>query len=164
VIVVADASVFIAGAGAERMVTVRGVLEELSSRDARLRAEVAVSSGRLKVIEPSESHVAKVRRAAKRSGDSARISDTDLRLLALASELAEGGEEVVVMSDDYSVQNLASLLGLRFMPVAEAGIKRRFAWQRVCTGCGRVYPPEHAGKCSFCGSAVKLRRTRERKA
>jgi len=163
VIVVADAAVFIAGAEAEEIVTVREVIEELLSRDARLRAEVALSSGRLRLLEPSEAHISRARRAAEKSGDAARLSETDLKLLALALELAERGEEVVIASDDYSVQNLASVLGLRFMPVAEAGIRRRFGWRRVCTGCGRVYPPEHSGECSFCGSAIRLRRKKGRR-
>ncbi len=159
--VVADAAVFIAGVEGAEFVTVREVIEELRSTDARLRAEVALSSGKLRVLEASEPWVSRVRRAAAESGDAARLSETDIKLLALALELAER-EEVVVMSDDYSVQNLASLLGLRFMPVAEAGIKRRFGWRKVCTGCGRVYPPEHRGECTFCGSEVRLRRKKGR--
>ncbi|NOZ58051.1 MAG: DNA-binding protein [Euryarchaeota archaeon] len=160
-ILVLDAGAFIAGfdplALQRRAFTVPQVVGEL--RSLSLKVEVAREQGLLTVRSPGREYLQLAARAAERTGDVARLSQADIAVLALALELASAGEEVVLVTDDYALQNVAASLGLRFSPVAELGIRRRFRWYKRCTGCGRRYSAGHPGEsCPVCGSPLKLRR------
>lgn len=106
------------------------------------------------VREPSESALEDVRKRAEKTGDAGRLSETDIEVLALASEL-----DAVILTDDYSIQNMAEELGLKFQPIAQEGIKEVFLWEYRCTGCGARYEQKH-NVCPTCGS--KLRSVRKK--
>lgn len=153
-----DSSAFLSGytPGNEGAYTVGEVIEELRSSRARLRAELSLREGRLKIITPPES--SRLKEVLKETGDVAVLSKTDLRLLSLALHLGEEGFNPVIITDDYSIQNVAKRLGIEYISTAEKGIRRFIKWRSLCRGCGRVYPASYKGKCSFCGSEVKKRK------
>jgi UPF0271 protein len=162
-ILVLDAGAFFAGfdplALQERAFTVPEVVQELRSVQARLKLRVAQEQRLLEVRSPEEGYLEQVREAAAKTGDVAQLSSADVAVLALALELASKGEVVVVVTDDYAVQNVAAMLKLRFSPVAELGIRRRFRWYKRCSGCGRSYSAGYAKEtCQVCGSPLRLRR------
>jgi len=72
--------------------------------------------------------------------------------LALASEL---GYEL--LSDDYSIQNLARVMGVPCRGVDQKGISKVFEWQAKCKGCGKVFSAD-VRVCDVCGSETKTRR------
>src|SRR5687767_1654024 len=84
-----------------------GVLAEISlpGRENR-RLEALVAAGAA-VMRPEDRSRARVRDAAGRTGDLAKLSATDVDVLALALDL--GG---AVLSDDYRIQNVGRALGL----------------------------------------------------
>jgi UPF0271 protein len=137
--------------GAEVCVT-PGVLAELKKYKDR---RVDLWGELLKVSEPSAEAMKKVKKAAQRTGDSGRISPTDAEVLALALDLG-----ATVMTDDYSIQNLAAYLGVPFFPIGTKGIKQMFRWRWRCTGCGRLLDKEYP-ECPVCGSPLKSVRSRE---
>ncbi len=160
-ILVLDAGAFFAGfeplALQRRAYTVPEVLEELRSQS--LKVKIALEQHLLEVRSPAERYLKHVQRAAAKTGDIAKLSRTDMAVLALALELASEGQEVAIVTDDYAVQNVASALKLRFSPVAEMGIVRSFRWYKRCTGCGRRYSAAHPrDSCEVCGSPLRLRR------
>jgi endoribonuclease Nob1 len=129
-----------------RCFTTPGVIKELDrygDRRSDLWGEL------LTVSEPTAASMRRVREAASRTGDSTRLSPTDVEVLALALEL-----EALVLSDDYSLQNLATYLGIPFKPVGLKGIKDLRRWRWRCTGCGRIYEKEMPD-CPVCGSKLK---------
>ena len=129
-----------------RCFTTPGVIKELDrygDRRSDLWGEL------LTVSEPTAASMRKVREAASRTGDSTRLSPTDVEVLALAMEL-----KALVLSDDYSLQNLATYLGIPFKPVGLKGIKDLRRWRWRCTGCGRIYEKEMPD-CPVCGSKLK---------
>jgi UPF0271 protein len=132
--------------------TTPGVLRELLKYGDR---RVELWGELLSVSEPTSSSLKKVRKASSRTGDSTRLSPTDTEVLALALEL-----EAVVLTDDYSVQNLAAYLGVPYRPVGLEGIKDMRRWRWRCLGCGRVFEQEMP-ECPVCGS--KLRSTMSKK-
>jgi UPF0271 protein len=70
-------------------------------------------------------------------------------VLALALEL-----EAVVLTDDYSLQNLATYLGVPYRPVGLKGIKDLRRWRWRCLGCGKIFDKEMPD-CPICGSKLK---------
>lgn len=131
--------------------TVEGVLRELGrfndSRAAYLEHKVRIS-------EPGKAAKEKVDRAARETGDIARLSPVDRELLALAVELG-----AVLLTDDYSIQNLAQHLGIPYRPVGLKAIQKKLVWNYRCTGCGKIFKEQHPD-CPVCGSALRTTRKR----
>ncbi len=110
----------------------------------------------LMVLAPSEDSLKEVKKAAERTGDSGRLSGTDISVIAAALE-RKGG----VVSDDYSIQNVCAVLGIPYKELSEKGIKDVWKWRYRCTGCRRYFE-EPIRECPICGSAVKPVRSRSR--
>jgi len=128
-----------------------GVLAELEKYHDR-RAEHLVPM--LKVSQATAVSLSKVKDAAKGTGDSSRLSSTDMGVLALAYEIG-----AAVATDDYSIQNLASVLGIEFISMNMKGITRVVRWNYLCTGCGKVFKEPHPD-CPVCGSPLRTTRRR----
>ena len=128
-----------------------GVLAELEKYNDR-RSENLLHT--IKVSQATSGSLSKVREAAKGTGDVARLSRTDTEVLALALEL-----KAAVATDDYSIQNLASVLGIEFIPMSMKGITKVVRWNYLCTGCGKVFK-EPQPDCPVCGSPLRTTRRR----
>jgi UPF0271 protein len=129
-----------------------GVIAELKKyEDPRLRFWEDL----LKVSAPSAGSLREVKEAAKGTGDDARLSPTDLEVLALAKDLG-----AVLLTDDYSIQNLARVMGVKFRAVGTKGIKEVIKWTYRCTGCRREWDQNYPD-CPVCGSPLRSRRSRK---
>ena len=130
---------------------------------AVLRLDVAVKSGRLKILSPSKAAIDKAKACASSIGDSFFLSETDMQVLALALELATKGNCTQIVTDDYSIQNVSTKLGIRFVSRGTLGIRRLLNWVRYCPACHRTYPANYKGKkCTVCGTALKRKPQRQR--
>ncbi len=151
-IYILDASAIISGVEAEgEAVTTPDIAKEIKEENLRLKLELAIKEGRLKILTPGEESLEKVKRASEATGDSALLSRADMELLALALELGKGS---IVVTDDYAVQNLAEVLGLKYLGIKEKGIEKVFIWRKVCKSCGREYPIDYTATCEVCGGRV----------
>ena len=128
-----------------------GVLAELEKYNDR-RAENLLHT--IKVSQATTASLSKVKEAARGTGDSSRLSKTDMEVLALALEL-----KAALATDDYSIQNLASVLGVEYLPMNMKGISKVVRWNYLCTGCGKVFK-EPQPDCPVCGSALRTTRRR----
>ena len=129
-----------------------GVVAELHKyEDPRLRYWEEL----LTVTPPSSASLEKVKQGAKRTGDDARLSPTDMEVLALALDL-----KATLLTDDYSIQNLAKVLGVEYRGVGVKSIKEVITWRYRCTGCRKEWDVNHPD-CPICGS--KLRSFKSRK-
>lgn len=91
--------------------------------------------------------------AAMAAGNLGRLSEADQSLLALAKELG-----AVLVTDDYTMQDIAQRLDIHFLGVNQDGITGSKQWQPRCTGCGRWFEaPQKRDECPICGSPVKDR-------
>ncbi|MCK5548283.1 MAG: nucleic acid-binding protein [Thermoplasmata archaeon] len=104
--------------------------------------------------EPSKDHVEEVAVHARKTGDIERLSPTDIEILALAKELG-----AVVLSDDYSIQNLAKEMGIPYHGILIKEIEEKIYWTYRCRGCGKFFE-EPQKTCPVCGS--KLRTTKKK--
>jgi len=147
---VLDASVFIYGVQVSgNIYTVPEVTRELRSSEAAVALQESLKEG-LKIESPLKTDVALVTEKAKSTGDYLRLSQADIDLLAKALEVSG-----TLVTDDYSIQNVAARLGIETQQIQQARIKRVLKWRRRCVGCGRLYESEAI--CPVCGSDVKVK-------
>ena len=129
--------------------TTQSVLDELqrgmAARDMDLLKEISLT-----VRHPGEEERRKVLKAAKDTGDIGRLSETDIDLLALALTL-----NGVLITDDYSIQNVARVLDIRYECGVEKGIRKLFHWGYRCRGCGRTFESKE-NDCPICGSDIRI--------
>lgn len=160
---VLDTSAFIAGfdptAVNEEMYTVPEVGSELTGEStSKLRFIASVESGTLKTISPAPKYVDFIRSVSKKIGDSVMLSETDIQVLALAAQLRDSEYDSIVVTDDYSMQNTAERIGLKYAPLANLGIRYQFYWIIRCPACGKRYPPDQKGMvCGNCGAQLERR-------
>ena len=158
---VLDTSAFLAGfdpfSVREDQLTVQQVEDEVRSNSiTRLRFKTAVENGKLKVKAPSHEFLNQVKVSANRVGDSFFLSETDMKILALALELKAKGYTPQIVTDDYSIQNVAAQIGIEFVSLATFGIRRLLEWVRYCPACHREYPADYKSTtCPVCGTALK---------
>lgn len=126
-------------------------------RDAR-RFEDWRSLG-LQVRDGGPAAKARVDAAAKAAGTASRLSAADRSLLALALDLGTGGTATVALvTDDYTVLDVARRLGIATQTVNQAGIAAPLDFRPRCSGCGRWFDGvPKKGECPVCGSPVKAR-------
>lgn len=120
------------------------------------RFKVAVDSGKVKLKKPNKHFLNKVKEASRELGDSHFLSTVDLQVLALALDRKTKGYTPTIVTDDYSIQNVAHKIGLDFTSLVTFGIRFRFRWIRYCPACHRKFSPEYKSKkCDNCGTALK---------
>lgn len=130
-----------------------GVVKELEKEGMGERLELLMAT-KIRVSSPSERSMKKIREASENTGDSRRLSETDKEILALALDL---GYEL--LTDDYSIQNVARVLGVSAKGMDQKGISQVFEWQAKCRGCGKVFAAD-VRTCDICGSETRVRRRR----
>ena len=164
---VLDTSAFIAGFDPLSIVddvySVGAVEVELASGSLPwVRFKTAVENGKLKLKAPTVEFLDRVKESSRDVGDMFFLSDVDLQVLALALELKSAGNEPFIVTDDYSIQNVANQLGLEFAPLMTFGIRFRLHWIRYCPACRRKYPPDYKHKkCEVCGTELKRKPLRK---
>ena len=157
---VLDSSAFLSGkdlSGFQPSLTTEGVLGEL----VRLgREEPLTRCPWLQLAQPGPQAMEQVKEASRRTGDMGRLSRTDSELVALSLELG-----ATLISDDYSIQNVALELGVKVLSLSERGIQEKRNWTLRCRGCGRYFQDERLQEkgalCPVCGSG--LRKVRKRR-
>jgi len=169
-VVVLDTSGFVAGFDPfsvdSEQVTVPRVGEEIRRNSMiKMRFETAIESGKLRVVTPSKESSNAAKAVINKVGDSHELSEADRQLLSLALELKTQGYTPQIVSDDYSIQNVAKQMGIEFLALATFGIKRVLNWIRYCPACHREYLADCKNReCLVCGTELKRkpRRTTKR--
>lgn len=127
------------------------------------RFNAAVENKRLMIRVPLDSSLQEVKEASRRLGDVRYLSEADSQVLALALELKRAGLLPLIVTDDYSIQNVANQIGVGFTSLMTYGIRFRFNWILYCPACHRKYRSDYRFKsCEVCGTNLKrkpLRRT-----
>lgn len=111
---ICDTSVLLHSDFTGQITTVQEVIDEVKTRKHRERLEFR----EIKVLEPEEIFVRKVEDGAKKAGLDEKLSKTDKKLLALALQTVD-----VLLTDDYAIQKLAKMMGIKCKPFQLEGIK-----------------------------------------
>ncbi|MFV2041380.1 MAG: hypothetical protein ACC644_05240, partial [Candidatus Hydrothermarchaeales archaeon] len=126
--VVLDTGAVLAGidlAGDSRYFITPLAFAELINPNARLKAEIAAEEGGLKILAPDEGSINVINKKTASLGESEALPPADVETLALALQLKLKGENPLIATDDYAVQNTAHALNIKFRPVTEQGIKKQ---------------------------------------
>ncbi|MHA1642385.1 MAG: NOB1 family endonuclease [Promethearchaeota archaeon] len=132
---------------------------EDKNRPALNRIKAALETKKLLVKSPSKEHIELIKKKAIKTGDLNVLSETDISIIALATEfLKDEKNDVVVCTNDYSMQNLCSELGLKFKSIHRKGISEKRIYETYCPFCGTIYDPEYLDNvCERCGIRLKRR-------
>jgi len=135
--------------------TTQSVIEEAKSLKARLRMEIF----NVNIQNPSKKSIEEIKKKAKEIGEYG-LSNTDIEVLALAYEL-NSKYKVILLSDDYSIQNIASHLGINIKSISKKKISKIIEWEKYCLVCGNKVP-ENSKNCIYCGSSDVSRRIKRK--
>jgi len=109
----------------------------------------------LTIHSPSQEALRKVKKTAQETGDDRRLSPADVEILALAIDLNnEPDTDTAILTDDYSIQNVATVLGIRFLGFSQNIITQKFKWVSRCPGCGKQFN-EPVDICPVCGTKTR---------
>jgi rRNA maturation endonuclease Nob1 len=121
------------------------------------RIYVAIEGKKLLIKSPNEEFIERVKKISKKTGDFKALSDADKELIALSLELTQSQvKNIIVYSNDYSVENLCSELNLPYSPLFKKGIEKKIIWEVYCPSCYNIQSSEDLYKiCEKCGSKLK---------
>ncbi len=139
------------------LLTTPHVLSEVRDRESREALEMALSIGRVRVVEPSKEYMDKAMGIARSIGEHSSLSTADLSVLALALQYLVHGS-VVVITDDYALQNTLLYTGIPFKPLRTTGIHGFRRYIVLCPVCGYVSSVIGEKNCPLCGSRLVKRK------
>lgn len=156
-IYILDSPVFISGFTEftnKKFITTKLVLKEIKSKILIKRINIMIKKGLIKIVKPKEKYIKKIIENSKKIGDFGKLSRTDIEILAIALEGKNIGKNVIIVSDDYSLQNTAKSLGIETIGIHFPKIKKQIEWQWYCPSCFKKYD-EASEICQICGSKLK---------
>ena len=137
------------------LVTTHGISDELTPGGRDYKYLQFLKEKGLNLNSPSKDSIEKIKAISKETGDLNRLSDEDIELLALSLDISrKDDKEVIILTDDYSIQNVANALNIRFESMSQSGITKRFKWTCRCRGCGNKFK-ENIKICPICGTETK---------
>ncbi|MCS7116014.1 MAG: nucleotide-binding protein [Nitrososphaerota archaeon] len=160
-VLILDSTAFYAGipfTSTSTYYTTSSVIQEVKhTRTSKTAIESLIEAGRLIVKDPSAESIERVKDLANISGDIGKLSQTDLEVIALAYELKGKDFDAIIVSDDYSIENLARILHIDSIPIITKGISNVVKWLVYCSGCGKVFEDKKAVICDVCGTKLRRR-------
>ncbi len=150
-----DSTAFFAGIpfqGEGKYYTTYQVLDEVRGRGVGAQ----LIHSRVQVTEPSKEAVQKVKEASNRTGDQKSLSEADTSILAVSLDLIKSkrDEQVVLVTDDFAVRNVAEVVGINLSETAIRGNWKRITWITYCKGCGKEYLEAKGSVCEVCGTKL----------
>ncbi len=169
-ILVFDTNIFLTGIDfnyfKETIVTSPSIINEIrvekykdQNRNILQRIEIARETEKLIIRNPTEYFINIAEDKSKLTGDINALSKTDVGLVALALELMNTTDnEIVLYTNDYSMENLCSVLDIKFKSLFKEGIKSKIYFEVYCPYCKTTYKSEDLNKnCDRCGLKLKRR-------
>jgi len=153
-----DTSAFLSGKPLNfengKLVTTQGVLNELKPGGRDYRSFELFKERGLVVFEPNKASKQKILKIISKTGDLDRLSETDVEILSIAYEIKEEGKEPIILTDDYSIQNVAETLKIKYENINQFKITKKFKWICRCRGCGKRFKSD-VKNCPICGTETK---------
>lgn len=156
-----DASAFINGfiLDTNYNYTTAEVVSEIRDFKSKLVLDIAINDGKLSIVQPGDEFLGEVQSVISESGDVLRLSQQDISIIALALDFSSHGRSVMVISDDYTIQNTLKILDIPFSSILTFGIDEVYNWVKVCSGCKRQYGEDYPfDDCEVCGSSLYKKR------
>ncbi len=122
--------------------------------------QIAQDQNLLSIEDPSEQASQEVQRFAIKTGDKSSLSQADQSLIALALDLKQLHPQanILLMSDDYAVQNVCAVMGLDIYSLYKKKIQKVIYWEIYCPHCHQIFPNDMLKKkCPDCETHLKRR-------
>jgi UPF0271 protein len=136
------------------ILTTIGVSKEISPGGKDYFLFQVLMEKKLIIHSPSKNSIKKVDTVSLETGDSSRLSDVDKEILASAIDVKNEDKHPIIITDDYSIQNMANTLNVDFIGINQQGITRKFKWTYQCRGCRKKFK-ENYKVCPICGDKLK---------
>ena len=170
-ILIFDANIFLTGLDfnliKDIIYTTPGIIDEIKvkrysekNRNIINKIQAARDSKKLLVRTPASRYVDEIKKRSKLTGDYKALSEVDTELIALSLELMSENlnEDVIIYTNDYSIENLCSELNIPFSPLGKNGIKSKIYWEVYCPFCKDIHEvQEFNNPCEKCGQKLKRR-------
>jgi UPF0271 protein len=138
-----------------KIVTTPGVSDEFNPGGRDFRTFELLKETGLTIQIPSKEAINAVKQTAQQTGDDRRLSIADIEIVALALDINKNpDQEATILSDDYSIQNVASTLNIKYQGFLQKEITKKFKWVSRCPGCGKQFN-DIKKICPICGTATK---------
>ena len=134
----------------DEIFTVSDVVDEVKDKINVLK----LSGITLKVIDPMKSSVSEIESIAKETGDLEKLSQTDIKILALAKE-----NSLTIVSDDYNIQNVAERIGINYISLFSKKITKLIQWRKYCDNCEKFF--DNRNSCPKCGNRLVRKPAKE---
>jgi UPF0271 protein len=149
-----DAGAFYTGlvflSSAYRYWTTQAIFDEVKHiKRSHGAIEALLESNTLQILNSDRKNIDTVVAAARRTGDYQRLSEADISIIALALQL-----DIVLVTNDYAVANVATTLKIPVKSVASKGITHKRRWIAYCSACGKAFGP-NAKECRLCGNRLR---------
>ena len=138
------------------LLTASSIIDEIKNKPSIQRVDYLISIGILSTEDPQQYCIDKVQEAAIETGDISVLSSPDIDLLAIAYSMSHSGEDVVVVSTDFAVLNVARNLGLKIID-PKGKITHHTKWIMKCPACGNLSEDGKSVECEICGTRMKRR-------
>ncbi len=152
-IFILDSSAFYAGFYRSinlKFYTTTSIMKEIKHiLNTSLTLDLLISSGVLVIQDPLIESINKIINTAHCSGDIKKLSKADISVLSLAYQL-----DKTLVSDDYSIQNVAKFLRMKTISLGNKGIAKLRKWENFCKTCRKQYP-SNIKECTICGNPTK---------
>jgi endoribonuclease Nob1 len=133
-----------------RYCTTQAVFDEVKHiKRSHGAIEALLESNNLQIQNLDTKSIKKVVAASRRTGDYTKLSEADISIIALALQL-----EIVLVTDDFAVANVATTLKIPVKSVASKGITHTRRWIAYCSACSRAFGP-NAKECRLCGNRLR---------
>lgn len=127
----------------DELITVQEVVDEVKDKISNIK----LSSLQLQVMEPSVEAINDVENTASKTGDLEKLSETDIKVLALAKE-----NNSTIISDDRNIQNVAEKMNVNYISIFSKKISKLIIWRKFCRNCKKYF--EKGNVCSICGGKL----------
>ena len=135
------------------------------NRNILRRIEFAIETGKLVVKKSQDKYSNIVEEKSKSTGTTKVLSKNDVSLMGLVLELMDTHpEDIILYTNDYSMENLCTMLKIRFKPLYKKGIEEKMYFEVYCPYCKTLQKPEDLNKkCERCGLHLKKRLLKKEK-
>lgn len=138
-----------------QLITTINIEKELNPGGKDYKNFIYLKENRLILKTPSKDSLNQIKDIIQKTGDIDRLSYFDMEILAIAlDETKQKNTEVVILTDDYSIQNAATYLKIKFNSINQDGITKKLKWISRCRGCGKKFK-DSMRICPICGSDTK---------
>lgn len=138
--------------------TTPNVLNEIKNEMSKALVESALNSGDLEIYsENLDKEIEEVETKAEETGDIHKLSKEDIEIVACGLKLKRKGTIVKIVTEDFSIQNIASFFNIEIVDFSGEKITARIEWIKYCPSCKKTYSKKDIKECLDCLEDLKLK-------